>query len=584
MLYPQQNRCRNVLDLGGIWDFQPDPDQIGEQQGWQCGLENPRPIAVPGSWNEQHPDLYNYLGLAWYVKKTYLPQGWQDQRVFIRVGSACYSAAIYVNGIKSGTHEGGHLPFALEITPHIRWNEENIIAISVENELKPERVPSGNTGTPLLPIASFPQTTFDFFPYAGIHRPVVLYTVPQIFIDDVTVTTTINGADGLIRIRARLNSPVNLNGKAYLENKVEVLLAELVFLQGLAETELDVHDAMFWSDENPYLYDLTLQLPNDHYQLKIGIRTIQVESGRILLNGKPVKLNGFGRHEDFFASGRGLNLPLMVKDFNLMRWTGANSYRTSHYPYSEEEMQLADRQGFLIINEIPAVSLQFEDDALIANRLRLCLQQIEELIARDKNHPSVIMWSVANEPILPRSETTPNLEGISPEQKTKDFLNRLIGRARELDPSRPVTFVQMGGTPTSWLEQCDVICINRYFGWYVQGGELDKATAAFERDLDRLWQQWLKPVIVTEFGADTVAGLHGLPELMWTEEYQAEMIRSYLAVASQKAWVAGMQVWNFADFAAAQSILRVGGMNLKGVFTRQRTPKMAAYVLREFWK
>ena len=97
--------------------------------------------------------------------------------------------------------------------------------------------------------------------------------------------------------------------------------------------------------------------------------------------------------------GRGLNVPLIVKDYSLLKWIGANSYRTSHYPYSEEQMMLADREGILVIDEIPAVGLMFEDgEENIQTRLDLCKQQMKELVARDKNHPSVIMWSVANEP------------------------------------------------------------------------------------------------------------------------------------------------------------------------------------------
>jgi beta-glucuronidase len=140
----------------------------------------------------------------------------------------------------------------------------------------------------------------------------------------------------------------------------------------------------------------------------------------------------------------------------------------------------------------------------------------------------------------------------------------------------------MGG-PTSWMEKCDVVCMNRYWGWYVLGGQLDKAFVALEQELDRVWEQWHKPIIMTEFGADTMAGMHGHPNVMWTEEYQAEYMRGHLEVASRKDYIAGMQLWNFADFAAVQSIMRVGGLNMKGVFTRTRTPKMAAHVLREFW-
>src|SRR5689334_3728863 len=207
MLYPIQNDVRNKLDLSGIWDFQTDPDGAGEQEQWFNGLAGARPIAVPGSWNEQYEDLYNYLDLAWYVKRTYVPPSWQGQRVFIRVGSANYLGTVYINGTKVGAHEGGHLPFAFEITDLLRWDAENAIAISVENELKPTRVPAGNMTTALGAFASFPRTTFDFFPFAGLHRPVVLYTVPQTYIEDITVVTDINGTDGTVKVTARLNEP-----------------------------------------------------------------------------------------------------------------------------------------------------------------------------------------------------------------------------------------------------------------------------------------------------------------------------------------------------------------------------------------
>jgi beta-glucuronidase len=577
---------RNKLDLSGIWDFKTDPEEIGEQNEWFNGLIESRPIAVPGSWNEQYEDLYNYLGLAWYVRRTYVPSSWQGQRVFIRVGSANYYGTVYVNGEQVGAHEGGHLPFAFEITNLVKWDAENVIAISVENELKPTRVPSGNMSSAIGGFASFPRTTYDFFPFAGIHRPVVLYSVPQTYIEDVTAVTGIDGPNGTINVTVRLNERVAARGAVQLKRGDTSVKADLAFEGGLAEAQLIVPDARFWSDKDPYLYDLTIQTERDRYTLPVGIRTIAVQGQHILLNGQPVQLNGYGRHEDFIASGKGLNLPLMVKDYQLMRWTGANAYRTSHYPYSEEEMQLADREGFLIIDEIPAVSLQFENDENIAERLRMCLQQIEELIARDKNHPSVVMWCVANEP-MPRNLNLAGAAGDDPadpsEAPGKAMLETMMARAKELDPTRLVTIVTLMGGPTSWMEQCDVVCMNRYWGWYVLGGELGKARTSLEQELDRVWEQWHKPIIMTEFGADTMAGMHGHPNVMWTEEYQADYIRLHLEVAAARGFVAGMQVWNFADFAAVQSIMRVGGLNMKGIFTRTRTPKMAAHVLREFW-
>jgi beta-glucuronidase len=587
MFYPIQNNVRNRLDLSGIWNFQTDPEEVGEHNGWYNGLTESRPMAVPGSWNEQYEDLYTYLGLAWYATRTYVPSSWQGQRVFVRVGSANYFGTVYVNGKKVGSHEGGHLPFAFEITQLIHWDAENVIAISVENELKPTRVPSGNMATALGAFGTVPRTTYDFFPFAGIHRPVVLYTVPQTYIEDATVVTQIDGMTGHVAITVRLNEAVDAEGAVTLSSGTEPITADLSFKEGVATAEMRVSNARFWSDKDPYLYDLTIAADTDRYVLPIGIRTIAVDGGQILLNGQPVLLNGFGRHEDFPASGKGLNLPLLVKDYQLMRWTGANAYRTSHYPYSEEEMQLADREGFLIINEIPAVSLQFDTEENMAERLRMCLQQIDELIVRDKNHPSVVMWCVANEP-MPRNL---RMAGAASTEQTEDpsvplgkaFLETLLQRARDLDSTRLVTIVTLTGSPSSWVEQCDVICMNRYWGWYMLGGQLAEARAGLEQELDRTWEQWRRPIIMTEFGADTLAGMHGHPNVMWTEEYQADYIRFHLEVAVARDFVAGMQVWNFADFAAVQSIMRVGGLNMKGVFTRTRTPKMAAHVLRDYW-
>jgi beta-glucuronidase len=584
MLYPQQNDFRNKLDLSGIWDFKIDPEEVGVQNGWFNGLAEGRPIAVPGSWNEQCQDLYVYLGMAWYARTTYIPQAWKDQRVMLRVGSANYWAAVWVNGRKVGEHEGGHLPFAFDITDAVTFDGENTIAIQVENHLKPARVPSGNLGKSVFGVlGGFPSTTFDFYPFAGLHRPVVLYSVPPTHIDDITVVTERNGADGIVRVRTTINARQDA-GRLTLAGAGETLEAEVTFADGVAETTLVVPSTRLWSADDPYLYELTITTSTDRYSLQVGIRTVEVQGGQILLNGKPVQLNGFGRHEDFFASGKGLNLPLLVKDYDLMRWTGANSYRTSHYPYSEEEMMLADREGFLIIDETPAVSLQFDSDENVAERLRMCLQQTAEMITRDKNHPSVVMWSVANEPMLPNFLARLSGEDKSPaDPKTTEFFRTLIGHARQLDPTRPVTLVGVMGGPAEWHALTDVICINRYWGWYTQGGQLDLALASLEQELDATWELHGKPVIITEFGADTLAGLHSQPALMWSEEYQVALIRGYLDVAARKDYVAGMHIWNFADFAAVQGTGRVGGMNLKGVFTRTRTPKMAAHVLRECW-
>jgi beta-glucuronidase len=583
LLYPQQNHLRNLLDLSGLWQFQLDPRGEGEAKRWFAALPSPRTIAVPCSWNDLFDDARDYLGPAWYLQEAWVPSGWRGQRVFLRIGSANYAAKVWVNGTIVAQHRGGHLPFVAEVTAALTWDRRNVVAIVVENAQLPERVPpgpvGGNAGI-FGTAAPFPATTYDFFPYAGLHRPVLLYSVPPAaHIDDITVITTIDGADGVVDVKVATGGAHEGLGKVRL-GKIE---ATLDFQGGQAQAILRVPAARLWSPQDPHLYPLGVTLEEgareiDAYTLEVGIRTVATRGTDLLLNGQPIKLTGFGKHEDFPLHGRGLSLPMWIRDYELLRWIGANSYRTSHYPYSEEAMLLADRLGVLVINEAPAVGLNFGDpDELLAQRLAQCLQHQRELIARDKNHPSTIMWSVANEPVAGGAPGSRSVEAGT------SFFRQLYLQARRLDGTRPITLVGLQGGPREWHGLFDVVCINRYYGWYTMPGQLDGAAQALGRELDELDRSLGKPIIVTEFGADTLPGAHGMPPEMWTEEYQVELLQRYLEVAAQRPFVAGMHVWAFADFKTGQGTGRAAAMNFKGVFTRDRRPKMAAHFLRSRW-
>jgi beta-glucuronidase len=340
-----------------------------------------------------------------------------------------------------------------------------------------------------------------------------------------------------------------------------------------------VPNAALWGPGSPDLYELIVEAldggtPIDRYALSVGIRTIRVVGEQILLNGQPIILKGFGRHEDFPVAGRGFVPTVVVKDYALLEWVGANSFRTTHYPYSEQMMDLADRLGFLIIDEIPAVGLFFAHAGL-ERRLALCRQQIEELIARDKNHPSVIMWSLANEP-----HSWPHPERAS----AKAFFRDLYDLAKSLDSTRPATVVSHIGVQEESFEFLDVMCLNRYYGWYSQSGQLDDGCRELEKELEALHSLHPnKPLLMTEFGADAIPGWHAQPPELFSEEYQADMILRYIEILSTKSYVAGYHVWNLCDFKTAQAIHRVGSLNLKGIFTRDRRPKLAAHRLRALW-
>ncbi len=588
LLHPQQNEVRNLLDLSGLWDFQLDPAEKGEAAGWFKTLPAPRPIPVPCSWNDLFDDARDYLGLAWYRREVIVPAAWRGQRVFLRVGSANYAAKAWVNGAVVAEHLGGHLPFEADISGRIVWDRPNVIAISVENKQLPDRVPPGPAvggGGDAGPSAGYPATTYDFFPYAGLHGPVALYAVSRDeHIDDIAVVTTIEGRDGLVKLKVVTAGPYTGKGRVRLNGRE----TGLSFLAGSAEATLRVPAARFWSPDDPHLYPLDVALTSgdlttDAYSLGIGIRTIAVRGEQLLLNGRPIKLRGFGLHQDFPMSGRGLNLPLWARDFELLKSVGANSFRTSHYPCAEEALQLADRLGFLVIDEIPAAGLSFEDpDRVIAARLEQATGQLRELIARDKNHPSVIMWSLADEPTAgpPLGLAPPVPKAID---AGKRFFRDLYNKARETDGTRPVTLVGVQGGPREWLALMDVACVNAHYGWHTQPGQLELGRQALARELDALHKEIAKPVIVTGFGGEALPGAHGTPPDMGTEEYQVELLRGFLDAAAVRPFVAGLHVSALADFKTGQGTGRTAATNFTGVFTRDRKPKMAAHFLRSRW-
>ena len=570
MLYPIQNPYRQVVDLSGFWAFKPDHSAQGVRENWVSGLPDPRPIAVPASWNDQFEDLRDFLGPAWYQTQFDLPWYWEDQHIFIRFNSVNYQTTVWLNGIHQGNHEGGHLPFKFEITNHVT-SKDNTLVVRVDGRLEGNHVPPGNIiGSDLdfFPSHSenYPQTQFDFFPYCGIQRPVLLYSQPRDAIEDITVVTDLVGDQGVINISIKPNDAPVLGTLTGDRSSIRV--------EGTGELIFEIPQVRTWSPSFPFLYDLTISLKNkntisDAYTLPVGVRTVAIEDDNLLLNGHPIYLHGFGRHEDFPVSGRGLNLPVIIKDYALMRWVGANSFRTSHYPYSEQMMNLADQLGFLVIDETPAVGLYFNKDGY-EQRLALCRQYVQDLIMRDKNHPSVIAWSLANEPHSLR-------------ESAKPFFQDLYALARSLDPTRPITLVSCMGVLEESFEFLDFMCLNRYFGWYQESGQIDRGTEMLSAELDLLHETYQKPILLAEFGADAIPGQHANPPEMFTEEYQADLITRYIDVLRSKSYIIGEHVWNMCDFKTSQGITRMGGLNYKGIFTRDRRPKMAAHQLRKMW-
>ncbi|EFX75346.1 hypothetical protein DAPPUDRAFT_108006 [Daphnia pulex] len=537
ILYPRPSESRETLSLDGIWKFaianRSEQNKGFEEKWYQAALQHVTIMTSPKT---------RILGI------TLDELGITEIFLF---GSVNYFA-IWINGVEVTSHSGGYLPFDVEVTDHLKFGHPNFITVAVNSKIvyhnDSQRYPAGYYEQ---------QYNFAFFNYAGIHRPVIFSATPKTYIDDITInTTSVSDSEGTVSYSVELGgskiAAYSVIAKVY--DSRDRLVAQSKGLTG----EIRVTNPNLWwprgmNESVGYLY--TLKVLTYKYLLPFGIRFIHWNSTGVYLNGKSVYFKGFGQHEDASLRGRGLDLVTLTKDYNLMRWIEANSFRTSHYPYSEELMDLADQQGFLVIDEVPAVGLDnFDDDLLEAHK-----QALKELIQRDKNRPAVVMWSIGN-------------EQQSQKQVSAHYFERVSNYTRSLDLARPVTMAQF----------LDVICINRYFGWYSDTGHSELITYQMIKEVTAWHDKHLKPVLVTEYGAGALAGLHTDPPVVWTEDYQVVLMEQNFKAFDQlreMGFLIGEIIWNFADFATPQEYFRPTGC-MKGVFTRDRQPKFAAHFLR----
>jgi beta-glucuronidase len=595
MLRPQESPTRDRRSLAGLWRFRADPNGVGREQQWYASsLTDAIDMPVPASYNDIVPGraLHDHVGEVWYQTRVRVPHTWGEQRIVLRFDSATHRATVWLGDQELVRHEGGYTPFEADVTELVRAGAEVLITAAVDNRLTWETIPPGMVVD--TPRGKRQKYMHDFFNYAGLHRPVCLYSTPHTYLENLRVTTytddpladqvsatvgyraEVAGDSGSVTVRARL---LDADG------------TQCGTIEGAAAT-IELPSAQLWRPGAGYQYALVIELVDtasgalvDSYRQLVGIRTIEVRDTEFLINGKPFYFTGFGMHEDHAVLGKGQENAAMVHDFELLKWIGANSFRTSHYPYSEEILDYADAHGIVVIDETAAVGMNATVAAVLGTRIdrvygpeaisdrtaETHAQAIRELMERDKNRPSVVIWSIANEP---ESHTDDAVRYFEP----------LFKLARSLDDTRPIGFVNVQFSPAGECKLTrfsDLVMINRYYGWYVQTGDLENAEDALDAELTE-WAKAGKPIIVTEFGADTVTGLHTVTGAMWSEEYQTEIVAMSLRVFDRHPQVQGEHLWNFADFQTSLGIVRVDG-NKKGAFTRDRRPKAVAHMLRQRW-
>lgn len=597
MLIQRESSTRKIKNLDGLWDFKADKEGSGRAEKWFAApLAQADQMPVPSSYNDLVPglDLHDHIGDVYYQRSVRVPATWEGKRIVLRFGSATHRATIWVNGTEVASHEGGYLPFEADITELATAGEELLITALVDNRLTWQSIPPGFVEeTPAGPRQRYMH---DFFNYAGIHRSVELVATNKTYLENLKVIPGIEGDATAENVTGTLKYTTEIAGekaeKAIVKISVRKNGKEVASAEG-AEGAITVENAELWTPGKGGLYDFIVTIQDgegtlDEYIERVGIRTVEVRGQEFLINGKPFYFTGFGMHEDHDTIGKGHSNAHMIQDFKTLDWINANSLRTSHYPYSDQIMDYCDEHGIVVIDETAAVGMNSMVAATLVGReignffgedanyigeetQKVHATHIEELIDRDFNRPSVVIWSITNEP-------------ESDSKESENYFKPLFELAKKLDPTRPVGFVSvMYSTPDvcRLAQYSDVLMLNRYYGWYVQPGDLENARIALKEEIEG-WQAANKPIIFTEYGADTVAGLHSQYGAMFTEEYQQAFIQMYSDVFDEYDSVVGEQMWNFADFQTSRGFIRIDG-NKKGAFTRQRQPKAVAHQLRERW-
>jgi beta-glucuronidase len=519
-------------------------------------------LHVPGDWNTQRPDLFYYEGVVWY-QRDFEHTAQPNTRTFLHIGAANYRTFVWVNTKKVCEHEGGFTPFDCEITDALH-DGKNFVVLSVDNTRLADGVPTLQT---------------DWWNYGGLTRDVSLVDLPAQFIDDYDLhlsRTDHNLIEGYVHVEGAAPGTSVTVTIPELHAKTEAVTDA----QSRAPINIPVKSLALWSPETPKLYKVEIATGSgpiaDEITDEIGFRTIETRGTQILLNGKPVFLRGVSIHAEApYRTGRAYT----QKDVDtLLGWAkelGCNYVRLAHYPHDERMTRTADRLGLMVWSEIPDYwALQFDNPAVLAKSK----QQLSEMIRRDRDKASIILWSVANE--------TPN----NP-TRTK-YLTTMADLARQLDPTRLVTAAllvrtEKSATGTTKIvddplgDALDVIGTNEYIGWYEQGLTGPDTTT---------WDiHYQKPLIMSEWGGGAKAGLHapaGTSPAMWTEEYQAELYRHQITMLNRIPQLRGTTPWILMDFRSPRR-LNPGvqdNFNRKGLISDQGVKKQAFFILQKAYK
>ncbi|MGB3151914.1 MAG: glycoside hydrolase family 2 TIM barrel-domain containing protein [Maribacter sp.] len=567
-------RWNYIVDVyeSGYYNYRREPHDQSENPGAGAYFLNSKPkdktdrveydfdvaptLLVPGDWNSQKENLYYYEGTLWYKKSFDIPDYKSSKRYYVHFGGVNYFSEVYLNGKKLGGHKGGFTPFNFEMS-HLAKAKDNFIIVRVDNKRSPEEVPTVST---------------DWWNYGGITRDVTIYELSETFVEDYSLQLDNTNTK-------QLKGFVQLNGKNKANARISIDIPELKInktittnANGLAAVKIPLKKFTSWSDKNPKLYTVSIATASDEISDRIGFRKIETSGSDILLNDEKVLLKGISIHEENVMRGGRAH---SIEDAKvLLGWAkelGCNFVRLAHYPHNENMVRLADEMGFLVWEEIPVYwTIDWEN----TETYKKAETQLKDVISRDKNRASVIIWSMANE--TPQSEG--RLRFLTNLAKTTRQLDntRLITAALEDHPSKNDANIQV--IEDEFADIVDIVSFNQYYGWY--GGKIENLkNISWEIAID-------KPVIISEFGAAALQGYRGNKSTTWTEENQAYLYQETLTPLAKIPQFSGVTPWILVDFRSPRRMHDVyqNGYNRKGLISETGNKKKAFYTLQKFYK
>lgn len=555
----------HVLD--GLWEFEWLGDDVNltpeavESGAVLHGLSFPDRAVVPGCFDTR-PDLAGARGTAAY--RTTFAQSNESHGLLEFDGLGIW-AAVYIDGRLRHVHRKPYSPFVVDVPPSTgSATFERELVVLVDNRFDGERSP-------------LQENYFDFYAYGGIFRPVSYTALPADFLTDVRVCTT-RLDPPVIRIAVKTNTERAAVYRYLVDGREVASTADGRPVErtedGLADVEVDLPGHALWSPEEPVLHTLTVIMETvsarDEYELRFGIRTVTTDGSKLLLNGSPIQLFGWNRHESHPQFGPALPLQQMEHDIRLMQQAGANFVRGSHYPQDERFLDLCDELGVMVWEE----SIGWQQNAAhFANPdyQQLIVEQQEEMIRAHAHHPSIIMWGFQNE-----------LHSELPE--SRPVIERLASVTRRSDPSRPVTFASCRFPDDRCLDLVDMVSLNIYPGWYAQDADQYRPLEEIAERLDEirrsLQEQNLdeKPLLISEIGAGAIYGWRDAHAGHWSEQYQSDYLEAVCREFLSRDEITGLALWQFCDvrsYGSGRALSRPRSFNNKGIVDEYRRPKQA---------